>query len=75
MTSFVATVEICPLHSSSPLARQQWAVSDQVQGYSESVVDTDVDALKLEMDASDVELERETGVSQEISKREQYLDD
>jgi hypothetical protein len=83
MKSSAATVESCHLHSSSPLARQQGAMFDQVQGavYSECEVETDVAslelemdmaALKLEMDMVTLKLETEMDVSQEISKQERY---
>jgi hypothetical protein len=59
-------------------------MSDQVQGYSESEVETDVAVLELEMDAAALELETnvialelemETVMSQQISKQERYLVD
>jgi hypothetical protein len=45
------------MHSSSPLARQQRVTSNQVQGYSESEVETFAAALELETDVAALELE------------------
>jgi hypothetical protein len=58
------------MHSLSPLARQQRATIDQVQGYSESEVETDAAALELETDATALDLEIEMNVSQEILMQE-----
>jgi hypothetical protein len=66
MTSSAATVETCHVQSSSPLAWQQRATPDQVQGYSDSEVETDAAALELETNAV---------VSHEISKHERYSAD
>jgi hypothetical protein len=76
-TTSSAAAVASPLLPSSSLAQQKKATSNQVQGlrYSKSKVETSAATLELEMEVTALKLERNTDVSQEISKKERYLVD